>query len=66
MICKLKEILKERGIKHNFVAESVGVSETTLSSYMSDRKPRLPTLPVAYKIARLLELKIEDIWYIEE
>ncbi|WP_035350308.1 helix-turn-helix transcriptional regulator [Fictibacillus gelatini] len=58
--CKLDELIKERGLKKGFIAEQAGISKTTLSVLISGRS--LPTLTVAFKIAKVLGLKIEEIW----
>lgn len=63
MKCRLKEILDERGIKQKYLSEKVGISLTTMSLIV--RGKSIPTLPVAYRIARELNLKIEDIWFME-
>ncbi|MES1049966.1 helix-turn-helix transcriptional regulator [Bacillus thuringiensis] len=62
MKSRLKEILDERGIKYSFVAKKANIASSTMSALV---KGGLPTLPVAYRIARVLEMKLEDIW-IEE
>lgn len=62
--CRLRVILAERGLKHGYIADRVGISKATLSALVNDRT--LPTFEVAYKIAEVLEMKIEDIWIIEE
>jgi putative transcriptional regulator len=59
----LMEILKEEGRTQTWLCKQVGVSNTTMTSLVNNK--RLPTLPVAYKIARALGRKIEDIWYEE-
>jgi putative transcriptional regulator len=56
----LKEILDSRGMKQNFVCEKTGLSKTSMSGIVNNRT--IPTLPVAYKIAKVLDLKIEEIW----
>ena len=58
--CRLKEIIKERGLKQNFIAEKVGVSVSALSSLATEKS--LPTLDVAYRIAAELDLNVMEIW----
>jgi putative transcriptional regulator len=60
LTCVLENILKNKGLKKGFVSEKAGISKTTLTSLMKGRT--LPSLPVAMKIAEVLELRIEDIW----
>ena len=61
---KLKEILDEKGIKYIFVAEKSGVNKATLSNVISDRHS--PSIEVALRIAKALDLKVEDIWILED
>ncbi|MGG0006789.1 helix-turn-helix transcriptional regulator [Bacillus tropicus] len=63
MKSRLKEILDERGIKYSFVAKKANIASSTMSALV---KGGLPTLPVAYRIARVLEMKLEDIWIEED
>ena len=63
MKSRLKEILDERGIKYRFVAKKANIASSTMSALV---KGGLPTLPVAYRIARVLEMKLEDIWIEED
>lgn len=62
--CALKEILKKRGLKQNYIAEKAGVSDTALSSLV--RGKSLPTLDVAYRIAKELDLNVMEIWIMEK
>lgn len=64
MKSRLNDIIEERGIKKGWVAEKVGISRTTISQLTNEKS--LPTLPVAYRIAKLLNVKIEEIWYEED
>ncbi|MGC4375945.1 helix-turn-helix transcriptional regulator [Fictibacillus sp. Mic-4] len=60
MECKLKELLKDNGIKQSYIAEKAGITQGTLS--MIVRGKSLPTLPVAFKIASVIGKPIEEIW----
>lgn len=60
METKLKRVINERGIKQSFIAEKAGISPGTLSKIV--RGESIPTLPVAIKIARVLETTVEDLW----
>ncbi|WAI27850.1 MAG: helix-turn-helix transcriptional regulator [Bacillus paranthracis] len=55
----LKEILDNRGIKYSFVAKKANIANSTMSALI---KGGLPTLPVAYRIAKVLDMRLEDIW----
>jgi len=61
MKTKLKLILVERNISQTYFSKQLGVSMAALNSLVNGRS--FPQLALAFKIARLLELKIEDIWY---
>jgi putative transcriptional regulator len=60
LICRLEDLINERGLKKGYIAEKAGISKTTLTSLMKNRT--LPTLPVAIRIAEIMELRIEEIW----
>ncbi len=57
---KLREILRDRGVKQTWLAEKAGITYQALSDLV--REKRTPTLGVAKRIARALELHVEDIW----
>ncbi|MBC6975947.1 MULTISPECIES: helix-turn-helix transcriptional regulator [unclassified Bacillus (in: firmicutes)] len=59
MRSQLKEILDNKGIKYGFVAKKAGITNATMTNLI---KGGIPTLPVAYRIAKVLELHVEDIW----
>lgn len=61
---KLRVVLAERKIKKGAFADKVGINRNTLSFIINEKS--VPTLEVAMKIAKELELKVEDIWYFDE
>lgn len=61
---RLKEILDERGSKQVWLASKSGVNNTTLSNIISNRHN--PSIEVALKIAKGLNLKVEDIWILDD
>lgn len=61
---RLKEILEERGIKQTWLAEQVGISYKTLSNIINGRYNT--SLDVALKIADVLNVKVDDIFYLEK
>lgn len=63
MESRLKEILDERGIKYSFIAKKAGIATSTMTNLV---KGGLPTLPVAYRIARELGMSLEEIWVEED
>ncbi|MCR6855673.1 helix-turn-helix transcriptional regulator [Paenibacillus jamilae] len=64
MKCKLKIILAERMLKQSDLAKLVGITDQTLS--MIARGKSEPTLRVALRIAKVLDLTVEEIWIEEE
>lgn len=64
VISRLRDVLKERGLRQDWVAEKANVHPTTLSKLAQGKA--MPTLEVAYRIANLLDLRIDEIWVWEE
>ncbi|ABS22813.1 helix-turn-helix transcriptional regulator [Bacillus cytotoxicus] len=60
MNCKLKVILAERMIKQSALAKRAGITDQTLSMIVRGKSE--PTLRVAMRIAKALDMKVEDIW----
>lgn len=60
MATKLQRILKENGIKQSFIADKAGVSQGAFSLIV--RGKSMPTLPVALKIGRALNMSVEELW----
>jgi len=57
---RLKELRGERGWSQQALAEKLDVSRQTINALEKGRYD--PSLPLAFKIGRLFELKIEDIF----
>ncbi|WP_459503094.1 helix-turn-helix transcriptional regulator [Bacillus sp. C1] len=62
--CKLRVIFAEREIRQKELAKLIGISQTTMSSLVNNTT--LPTFLTAYKIAKTLDMHIEDIWIEED
>jgi len=58
---KLKKRIKEKGLKQGFLADKVGISETTFSKIVKGRIK--PTYEIAQKIAKILNCKPDDIFF---
>ena len=56
---KLKEILEGRGIKQVLLADKAGINRNTIAGMIAGNTPKID---VAYRIANILDLKVEDIW----
>ena len=62
---RLREIKHELLIdKQNEMADLLGISQSQYNKY--ERHKAQPTLDVALKIAKKLNKKVEDIFYLEE
>lgn len=61
MECKLKKILDERGMKQKFLAEKAGLTEGTVSAICKG-KTTDPRISVCHRIAKALDMTIEEIW----
>lgn len=61
---RIEEIRKERGIRQEDFAKSMGVSRQTISSLENGRYN--PSITLAYKIAKYFEMTIEEVFIFEE
>ena len=61
---RIEEIRKEKGIRQEDFAKSMGVSRQTISSLENGRYK--PSITLAYKIARYFEMTIEEVFIFEE
>lgn len=61
---RIEDIRKERGIRQEDFARSMGVSRQTISSLENGRYN--PSIMLAYKIAKFFGMSIEDIFIFEE
>jgi transcriptional regulator with XRE-family HTH domain len=56
---RIKEILKERGIKQTWLAEKLGKSFCMVNSYVCNR--RQPSLEVLFEIAKILNVNPKEL-----
>ena len=61
---RIEEIRKEKGIRQEDFAKSMGVSRQTISSLENGRYN--PSITLAYKIAKYFEITIEEVFIFEE
>lgn len=61
---RLKVIRAERNWSQADLAEKLGVSRQTINAIETEKYD--PSLPLAFKVARLVGLKIEDIFQLDE
>ena len=61
---RLEELRKARGIRQEELADTLGVSRQTIGSLENGRYN--PSILLAFKIARVFGMQIEDIFIYEE
>ena len=61
---RIEEIRKERGIRQDEFAKTLGVSRQTISSLENGRYN--PSIQLAFKIARYFGMTIEEVFIYEE
>lgn len=57
---RLKELRGEHGLSQQALGDALGVSRQTIISIENGKYD--PSLPLAFRIARLFEMKIEQIF----
>ena len=60
----IKQLRKAAGLRQEDMAKKLGVSRQTIIAIENDKYN--PTLELAMKIARLLQLNVEDIFVLED
>ncbi len=61
---KVEELRKEKGIKQDELAKALSVSRQTISSLETGKYN--PSIMLAYKIAKIFDLTIEDVFIFDE
>ena len=61
---RIKQLRKELGLRQEDMAKKLGVTRQTIIAIENDKYN--PTLELAMKIARLLKLDVEDIFFLED
>lgn len=56
---RIKEVLEKKGVKQTWLAEQLGKSYNVVNGYVQNRQQ--PRLEVLFKIARILEVKPQDL-----
>jgi putative transcriptional regulator len=64
IINNLPKLLKESPYKREYVQKYVGVSRNTMTSWLKGRT--YPTVPQLLLLAKLFNVKVEDIYNLEE
>lgn len=56
---RIKDVLKEKGIKQTWLAEKLGKSFSIVNSYVCNR--RQPSLEVLFEIAEILQVDVKEL-----
>lgn len=64
MKSRIEEIRNQRGIRQDDLGKMLGVSRQTISSIENGRYN--PSIMLAYKIAKLFDMTIEEVFIFEE
>jgi len=56
---RIKEVLKEKGIKQIWLADKLGKSFNTVNSYVQNRQQ--PRLEVLGEISKILDVNLKDL-----
>ncbi len=64
MNTRIKELRKARKLSQEELADAVGTTRQTITSIETGKY--IASLPLAYRIAKYFELKIEDVFLLEE
>ncbi|MGN4406415.1 helix-turn-helix domain-containing protein [Bacillus cereus group sp. MYBK59-1] len=59
----LKQIVDEKRLRYGFVAKKVCIANSTMTNLLQGCSP---TLLVAIRIAKVLDMRVKDIWIEEE
>ena len=60
----IKQLRKDSGLRQEDIAKKLGVSRQTIIAIENNKYN--PTLELAMKIAKLLQLHVEDIFLLED
>ena len=64
MNTRIKELRKARKLSQEELADAVGTTRQTITSIETGKY--VASLPLAYRIAKVFGLKIEDVFLLEE
>ena len=58
---RLGEVLHERGVKNQFIADKLKVTKTSVSNYVNNIHQ--PSIEVLYQIATILNIPVTELLY---
>lgn len=56
---RIKEVLKDKGIKQTWLSEKLGKSYNVVNGYVTNK--RQPSIEVLYEIAKLLQVDAKEL-----
>jgi transcriptional regulator with XRE-family HTH domain len=56
---RIKEVLKDKGIKQTWLSEKLGKSYNIVNGYVTNK--RQPSIEVLYEIAKLLQVEAKEL-----
>lgn len=56
---RIKEVLKDKGIKQTWLFEGLGKSYNVVNGYVANK--RQPSIEVLYEIAKLLQVEAKEL-----
>ena len=56
---RIKEVLKDKGIKQTWLSEKLGKSYNIVNGYVTNK--RQPSIEVLYVIAKLLQVDVKEL-----
>jgi xre family toxin-antitoxin system, antitoxin component len=61
---RIKQLRKELGLRQEDMAKKLGVTRQTIIAIENDKYN--PTLELAMKIAKLLKMNVEDVFFLDD
>jgi len=61
---RIKQLRKEFGLRQEDMAKKLGVTRQTIIAIENDKYN--PTLELAMKIAKLLKMNVEDVFFLDD
>lgn len=56
----LKQLLREKGLKHNFIAEKIGLEASYFSNIIKGKN--IPSVEIALKLEQILGVPVNEIF----
>jgi putative transcriptional regulator len=60
MRCRIEELIESKGMKKKYVAKEIGITPNQLSNWLGMKA--FPPIDKAYKLAKLLDCKVDDLY----